>query len=203
VTAGRRVARAAVVAALAAACAACGRLRPAPAAPPVREADAAWPPALRAARSAMAAGDFRAAESTLAAFTRRHPESSAAADASYWWALARLDPGNRADRTAAIAVLDAYRATDPPRRHASEAAVLRNLVAQLDSLRMALAFERSAAAASANAAVAGRAGLVPRDSLRVRDEELARLRGEAAEARAELERVRRRLAAQGGRLRRP
>ena len=37
----------------------------------------------------------------------------------------------------------------------------------------------------------------------VRDEELARLRTEAADARTELERVRRRLAAQGGRRRRP
>jgi hypothetical protein len=40
---------------------------------------------------------------------------------------------------------------------------------------------------------------VPRDSLRARDEELARVRAEAAEAQAELERVRRRIAAPDGR----
>jgi hypothetical protein len=73
--------------------------------------------------------------------------------------------------------------------------VLRALAGQADSLRAALAQERTGSAAAAAAAVAARAALIPRDTLRARDEELARARTEAAAARAELERIRRRLAA--------
>jgi hypothetical protein len=104
-----------------------------------------------------------------------------------------------ADRAAALPLLDAYRSTDPPRAHAFEAALVRALVAQQDSLRAALAPERAPVPVSA--APAARPALVPRDSLRVRDEEILRLRTEAAAAQAELARVRRRLAAPTGRPR--
>jgi hypothetical protein len=167
---------------------------------PTAEADTAWPAARDGARAALSARDFARAEAALIAFATRYPQTRAAAEARYWWALVRLHPANRAaDVAPALAVLDASRIGDPSGRHAAEAALLRALVAQQDSLRLALSLERAAAAAAAGAAQTARAGFVPRDSLRVRDEELARVRAEAAEAQAELERVRRRIAAPDGR----
>jgi signal transduction histidine kinase len=180
---------------------ACRRARPpARAATATAEADSAWPATLAAARSAMLGRDYRAAESTLATFSRRFAGTAPAADATYWWAVARLDPANRgADPAPAAALLDAYRAGDPPRRHALEAGLLRALLAQQDSLRLALAFERAAAASAASTAAAARAAMVPRDTLRARDEELSRARTDAAAAQAELDRVRRRLTGVRGR----
>jgi hypothetical protein len=180
---------------------ACGPLRrSAPPAPTAAERE--WPAAFHAVRTALAARAYQTAESTLAAFARRHAGSSEAAEASYWWAVVRLDPANRAaDRSPAPPLLDAYQATDPPRAHAYEATVLRAVVAQYDSLRAAIATERAVAPPSSVAAPASRVLLVPRDSLRAREEELVRARAEAAAARAELDRVRRRLAAP--RTRRP
>jgi len=61
--------------------------------------------------------------------------------------------------------------------------VIRRLLLQNDSLRVAVAAERISAAV-----------LVPRDSLKPRDDEVVRLRAELEQTRAELDRVRRRLA---------
>jgi hypothetical protein len=177
-----------------------GRTAARPPVTPTAEADAAWPATRDAARAALFARDFARAEAALDAFAARHPQTRAAAEARYWWALVRLQPGNRAaDVGPALAVLEAYRIGDPLAPRAVEASLLRALVAQQDSLRLALSLERAAAAAAAGAAQTARAAFVPRDSLRARDEELARVRAEAAEAQAELERVRRRIAAPDGR----
>ncbi len=190
----RRVAAGLATAWLAAACAIGRPARPVP--PRIAPADSAWPSTLAGARAAIAARDYRAADRLLAAFGARYPQSSAAAEATYWRAVIRVDPGNRVgDAAWAASALDAYRAADPPRPHAAEAGVLRALVMQQDSLRLALAFERTAAAAAAGAAASARATLVHRDSLRVRDEEIERLRAESAALQAELERIRRRLIA--------
>lgn len=188
-----------------AALAACAWVPPNRRPPPVRPpADSAWAATLADVRAAFGVRDLARADRALAAFAARFPNSSAAAEAGYWRALVRLDPTNRAaDRDAAVSALDAYRSTDPPREHTYEAGVLRAMMAQLDSLRLELVLERTAAAAAASSAAAARSTLVPRDSLRVRDEELARLRAEAAAALAELDRVRRRLTTPAGRARRP
>lgn len=174
--------------------------------PPVADAASAWTTTAVGARTALTFRQHARADSVLAAYVGRYPESPGAAEAVYWRALARLDPDNpAADAARAVTGLEAYRATDPPREHFYEASVLRALVRQTDSLRAALASERSAAAAATAAAAAGataRAALVPRDTLRARDEELARVRADAADARAELERVRRRLTAPATRGRR-
>jgi hypothetical protein len=159
----------------------------------------AWPATLTAGRTALTFRQFARADSVFAAFERAHLNTPAAAEASYWRALVRLDPHNTpGDTASAVAALDAYRATDPPRAHFVEAGVLRALASRVDSLRLVVGYERSAAAAAASAAAnaaAARATLVPRDTLRARDEELERTRAELASARAELARVRRRIAA--------
>jgi outer membrane protein assembly factor BamD (BamD/ComL family) len=158
----------------------------------------AWPGALAAGRAALAARSFARADSVFAAFVQTHPGTPAAIEAGYWRAVVALDPLNATSSTAAaLAALDAYAAADPARPHAEEAAALRGLAGLVDSLRLALGYERSAAAAGAAAAAAARAALVPRDTLRARDDELARLRAELEAVRAELGRVRRRLAAPG------
>jgi len=185
--------------------AACAGLPPIRQRPPTRSVvDSAWAATFADARAAFGAREFARADRTLAAFAARFPNSSAAAEAAYWRALVHLEPANRAaDRATAAAALDAYRSTDPPRPHMLEAGVLRAMMAQMDSLRLELVLERTAAAAAAGAATVARSALVPRDSLRVRDEELARVRAEAAAAQAELDRVRRRLTTPAGRGRRP
>lgn len=185
---------AAVALVLAAACFP-ARTPPRPA-PPDAPAERAWATALAAGRGALAERAFARADSVFSAVGQAFPGSGVAAEAAYWRALGQADPQNTAGDTAAAALaLDAYRATDPPRAHFVEAGVLRALLARTDSLRLTLGYERSAAAAAAAGAAAARATMVPRDSLRARDEALDRMRAELAYARAELERVRRRLAA--------
>lgn len=184
---------------------ACGVVPASRSRPPVQApVDSAWAVTIADVRTAFGIRDFARADRALASFVARFPSSSAATEAAYWQALVHLDPGNRAANPAtAAAALDAYRSTDPPRTHTIEADVLRALMVQLDSVRLELVLERTAAAAAANSAAGARAAYVPRDSLRARDEELARVRAEAATAQAELDRVRRRLTTPAGRGRRP
>ncbi len=173
---------------------ACGALRRGhapPAVEPVEPVDpvaTAWAGARDSARAALATGRAAYADSLLSAFRDRYVGMPQSADALYWRALARLDlPTPGAGVHPAIADLDAYRALAAP-EHRAEATALRRALMQLDSARSAfVAAERPTAPS--------RTALVPRDSLRARDEELQRARADAAAARAELDRVRRRLMA--------
>lgn len=163
---------------------------------PVDPVAAAWGVTLDSARVAITRGRPAHADSVLSAFRDRYTGMPQSAEALYWRALARLDlPAMTAGVKAAIADLDAYRATAAP-AHLAEATVLRRALTQLDSARVATAaVPTSAERPQPN----GRITLLLRDTLRVRDEELQRARADAAAAQAELDRVRRRLAAPGRR----
>ena len=178
--------RAAFVFLLAASVVGCAPLRAEPPLPPPLPppATAEWPEVRSAVHEAAARGAYARADSLLVTFAERYPTAAESADARYWRAVLLLDPANDSGSAlAAITVLDEYMAAGPSRTEFVTARVLRRLAQRMDSLRSVEA-----------PPPAGRpAGLVPRDSLRVRDEEIARMRTELDQTKEELERLRRRL----------
>ena len=129
-------------------------------------------------------GESAQADSVLTDFRTRFPGTPAATEALFWRALLRADPASRATAPrAAVSDFDAYEAGGEGQPHHATSRVIRRLLLQNDSLRVAVAAERISAAV-----------LVPRDSLKPRDDEVVRLRAELEQTRAELDRVRRRLA---------
>ncbi|HEY0779575.1 MAG TPA: hypothetical protein VGD56_16525 [Gemmatirosa sp.] len=167
------------------ACAARRPHRPEPVVDPVAQV---WATTLDSARVAMADGRGPRADTILTAFRTEYAGRPQSAEALYWRALARLDlPAPPGGVRLAVTDLDAYRATLAP-AHLTEAVVLRRMLTQLDSARaITIVVDRPA--------TTSRAGLVPRDTLRAREEELQRTRADLSAAQAELDRVRRRLAA--------
>lgn len=150
------------------------------------------------------AGNYHAADRLLAEFARVHPNTREARESAFWRAAYMVDPGNKfGSLDAGVAALDGYLAGEPEGWYRNEAAILR---------RTAVAAQGLVAGAST--------GWVPppppdtivvvsRDSTtatpdqprRSRDEEIAELRNqltksrsELAEANAELERIKKRLA---------
>ena len=130
-----------------------------------------------AVRAAVDRGHYRAADSILASFASLYPGTPEADETAFWRALLRADPAVPTDSVAqVIAALDAY-LTSERAPHRVEAAVVRRLLALVDSLRTVNAAQRTAAEAKDKA----------------REEELTRLRDELQRSQAELERIKRRL----------
>ena len=158
-----------------------------PAAPPESMSRAAareWSTTLATVRTLVGRTEHAHADSILGDFRARFPGTPSAVDALFWRGMLRADPMNRAQsRRDASADLEAYESGGVLHTHAEEAALVRRLLVQVDSLRASVVQERTAASV-----------LIPRDSLKPRDEEIVRLRTELDQTRAELERVRRRLA---------
>ncbi len=143
-----------------------------------------WSTMRATVRTLVDRADHAQADSMLGAFRARFPGTPSAVDALFWRGMLRADPMNRAQsRRDASADLEAYESGGALHAHAKEAALVRRLLVQVDSLRASVVQERTAASV-----------LIPRDSLKPRDEEIVRLRTELDQTRAELERVRRRLA---------
>ena len=143
-----------------------------------------WATTRTAVRALVGRAEHAQADSMLGDFRARFPGTPSAIDALFWRGMLRADPMNRAQsRRDASADLEAYESGGELHTHADEAALVRRLLVQVDSLRASVVQERTAASV-----------LIPRDSLRPRDEEIVRLRAELDLTRAELERVRRRLA---------
>jgi hypothetical protein len=152
-----------------------------------------WPEARRMALNAALVHDVNTADSVLRAFGARFPGTTPAADAVYLRAFIRLDPVGDAVPSAetlrtARSLLDSYIAGGPLQEHYVESVLLRRVIGRLDSLRPAPPPEPVREVTSSSA------GTVARDSLRLRDDEIARLRAELESTKAELERIRRRLA---------
>ncbi len=148
--------------------------------------DHGWPAAFSAAQRAVADGRYDAAEQELAAFGRRFEGTPEGDESIFWRALFKMDPANRDARvTEAIPLLDAYLA-GPPRPRRPEAEILRRTAETVGALVRAAAEKAAVASATAPRSAAD-------DSARV--EELTKLRDELAKTQAELERIKRRLAA--------
>lgn len=156
-----------------------------------------WPATLSTAQARVSEGNFGAADSVLAQFAARYPKSSEGLEATYWRALARLDPSNpHASFPEAITSLDAYLADPRAHEHLREAAAIRRVAMQMDTLNK----------------LASAAPPMPKDGIAMttrpqsdltkpildpvpyQEAEIKRLRDELAKATAELERIRKRLA---------
>lgn len=170
--------------------------------PPLRRGPSAeeltlreWVQAVADARVAAESGRHADTDQILATFAARHPGTPQATETLYWRGLYRLDAANRSHTaTDALAMLDAYLAARPadttayPFRH--EAVVLRRVAAVTEQLGKAL----QAAQAVRNTPPPPPTDPRPVD-ITARDQEIVRLRDELAKANAELERIKRRLAA--------
>lgn len=129
-------------------------------------------------------GEFGEADSLLVRFARRREDARPAVEIPFWRALYKLDPRNTTARPGEAAeMLDAYARSSRTRWYKSEANVLRHLARHVETLREATAPVTVAAGDSTPAGLAAR------------DLEIRNLRAELARVNAELERIKRRLAA--------
>jgi hypothetical protein len=124
------------------------------------------------------------ADRILADFVSRYPGTGPASEALYARALYRLDPANpNASPREAVVLLDSALATPDSSLMRTEATALR---------RVALALEAKPTVVTVTTPAGGAA---PKADDKGREEEVAHLKDELAKANAELERIKRRLAA--------
>ena len=139
-----------------------------------------WPRTLEDVKVAAATGQYDEADKRLASFALAYPNTPEAMESVFWRALFRLDPSNpAASAKEAGETFDAYLASPAPRSHEFDARVLRRTAAQLELRSKATTVARTEGET--------------RD--KDRDEELQRTKDELAKTVAELERIKRRLAA--------
>lgn len=155
-------------------------------APTVREQ---WDATLAAARLAADSGKYDAADQTLADFIAAHNGSHEATEAIFWRGVYKVDPDNKnGSLSAGISSLDVYLASDSAIWHTSVAKVLRRTAALAQSLKLAASSPQQTATPVASTPT------VDKDAMKSRDEEIASLREQLGKAKAELERIKKRLA---------
>ena len=157
-----------------------------------------WPATLATAQARVSEGNFDAADSLLSHFAARYSGTAEALEATYWRALARLDPSNpHGSLSEAITALDKYIADPRASEHLREAAAIRRVAIQMDALNKlasaAPAMPKDGVATTARAQSTDMTKSIL-DPVPYADAEIKRLREELAKATAELERIRKRLA---------
>lgn len=167
----------------------------------------AWRSTLGFAQQSVVRNEYSQAESALAAFAVRYPNTPQATESQFWIALFTLDPRNdRHSPADAIRALAAYTSAAGPHRHEAEAEVLRRTAAALLALRqqtVEAASEADSARTEADSvrtqADSARLARVSRDRTR---EEVQRLRdsldkvvAELSDTTHELDRIKKRLVA--------
>ena len=130
------------------------------------------------------AGRHAAADSALRAFAERHPGTRAAEEVLFWRALYKMDPrSSAATRAEGRALMEEYAASSKTSWYRGQANVLRHLAREIADA------EQSTADST----------IVPGDTtaggLAARDRVIRSQRAEIARLNAELERIKRRLAA--------
>ena len=161
-----------LVLAAAAACALPGQRRPTPseAATAAAAGAASWAATLLAAHREVDRGRHAEADRTLREFADRAPGSPEAMETNYWRAVIMLDPTSKSGSPReAVGLLDRYLASEAPLTHRTEAGVLQRLASSL----VASSATRPA----------------------MTEAEVKALKDELEEAKAELERIRKRLVA--------
>lgn len=137
----------------------------------------AWTATLVAVHRDMTGGRHASAERALRDFAAAYPGTAEAMESNYWRAVLALDPGNEQGSVRdATELLTRYLDSRLPLSHRAEATVLRRLAASV------------AAPARAGPPASAATGTDPRDA------EIQRLKEELENTRAELERIRKRLA---------
>jgi hypothetical protein len=128
---------------------------------------------LIAAQSDVDQGRYGEADKSLSDFAVEYARSSAALESTYWRAVFMLDPANTAatPRDAGV-LLERYLMSNAPLGHRAEATVLQRLVRSLTAPREA----------------------PPRAADGTRDAEIKALKDELEQTKAELERIKKRLA---------
>jgi hypothetical protein len=135
----------------------------------------AWPATVVAAHREMSEDRHANADRLLREFAAAYRGTAEAAESNYWRAMVALDPANETGSAReAVALLDAYLETRLPLTHRAEATVLRRLAQSLVS--------------------ATPASGTPAGDPESRDAEMQRLKQELEATKAELERIRKRLA---------
>jgi hypothetical protein len=136
---------------------------------------------LRQADGEAAVLRFGVADRLLAEFAEAHPDTPEALETAFWRAVFKLDPTNQtATRRDAVALLDAYLNGNTVVAHRGAAIALRRGAVVDRPVAVLPAPEAAPSAAPAPAPAANA-------------EEVQRLRDELAKAKAELERIRKRL----------
>jgi hypothetical protein len=165
-----------------------------------------WPLNLVLAQQRANEGKFELADSILAGFATRYPQTLEALETAYWRALFKLDPSNRsASFASAMSLLDTYLADKRPRENVDEATTLRRMAGQMDELNKLAAVAIAQAKVANDSAVSARTAAAdakadpklaapPEAAAMAAEQEIKRLKDELAKANAELERIRRRLA---------
>ena len=134
----------------------------------------AWPVVLIAAQSDMDQGRYGEADKSLSEFAVEYSRSPEALESTYWRAVFMLDPANTAatPRDAGV-LLERYLTSNAPLAHRAEATVLQRLVKSL---------------------TAPRDPGPPRATDGAREAEMKALKDELEQTKAELERIKKRLA---------
>ncbi len=156
-----------------------------------------WPATLLTAREWVSEGHFESADSLLAQFASRYPNSREAAETAYWRAVIGMDPANsRSSLATATTFLDAYLSGPRPREHLREATALRRLAGQVDELNKTAVLAQSRETPLLRPQPSEVRVDVPKPAMdpATAEAEIKRLRDELAKATAELERIRKRLA---------
>jgi hypothetical protein len=160
-----------------------------------------WPTTLSMAQFRVSEGKFDLADSVLAQFATKYPGSREALESIYWRALVRMDPSNpHGSVSDALASLETYVTDARSPDHMREAAALRRVALQLDTLNKlvatAAALPKDGNLVTANIRPQPTVDLAKPiiDPVPYADAEIKRLRDELAKANAELERIRKRLA---------
>ena len=130
------------------------------------------------------AGRHAAADSTLRAFAAAHPGTRAAEETLFWRALYKMDPrSSAATRAEGRALMDEYAASSRTSWYRGQANVLRHLAREISDAEQSVADST----------------IVPGDTtaggIAARDRVIRTQRAEIARLNAELERIKRRLAA--------
>ncbi|MGI8618374.1 MAG: hypothetical protein ACR2L6_04695 [Gemmatimonadaceae bacterium] len=144
----------------------------------------AWGALIHTTDSLANAGRHAAADSTLLAFEQAHAGTRAASEVKFWRALYKLDPRSAAStRAEGRTMMDSYAASPEASWYRAQANVLKHLAREIANA------ERAADAPVIVAGDTTASGIAGRDRIiRSQRDEIARLN-------AELERIKRRLAA--------
>jgi hypothetical protein len=148
---------------------------------------AEWTVVWAQAAQEVQAGRYDGAEQLLLEFQQRYPASAQAPEARFYRALYKLDPSNPVGSPRdAVTLLDSTVGAPATTPHRADAAALR---------RVAIALDAKPAVVTVTTPAKDGAASPARVDTSARDDEVAKLREELGKANAELERVKRRLAA--------